>query len=134
MGDVYIGRGSRQCSLSFRNWCNNFKVARSVAIQMFSERLQSDASLQTDLWQLSGTRLACHCTPNQDCRGDSKVARYRQRYSAAYDRDDATKGPPSSDVLHYLAKLREEPEDEGGHYQTKEHHLRTQGGEASVTP
>ena len=35
-------------------------------------------------------------------------------FPSAYDRDNPTTGPPSSDVLRFLAKLREEPpEDEG---------------------
>ena len=116
-GDVYIGRGSRQRGLGKSRWCNPFKVAthgRNRAIELFSESLASNVELPTLVWTLSGTRLVCHCTPNQDCHADSLIALFRTRFPQAYDRTDPSTGPPSSEALLYLATLREEKQDDGG--------------------
>ena len=62
-GDLYIGRGSRQRSLSKSRYCNTFKVSevgREMAIDKFRESLQ-DQTLHRSLWSLSGRRLSCHC-------------------------------------------------------------------------
>ena len=50
-----------------------------------------------------------------------------------YDRDDAATGPPSSWVVAYLARLREEPEEREVQQQTKVHLQRVQADRASAS-
>ena len=52
-GDVFLGRGSRQRSLSKSRYCNTFKVSqvgRSLAISSFREALLADPVLLNSLW------------------------------------------------------------------------------------
>ena len=117
LGDIYIGRGARERDLPKSIWGNPFKVAkygRRMAIDEYGKTLVADGGLHARIWSLSGCRLVCHCTPNQACHADSLIELYRAMFSSAFDRDNPATGPPSSDVLRVLAKLREEPpEDEG---------------------
>ena len=66
------------------------------------------------LWTLSGARLVCHCRITQSCHADTIIEAFRCQYPYAFDRSSHSSIPPNSQVLNYLAKLREEPpEDEG---------------------
>ena len=57
-----------------------------------------------------GIRLICHCKPDQACHGDSLI----------------TLGPPSSDTVRFLVRLKEEQEVTGALRRTKEHLPSTQ--------
>ena len=116
IGDYYIGRGSRQRELSKSIFCNTQKVSavgRERAIQLFEKDLSGNSKLCERLWTLSGLRLVCHCTPNQACRADVLLRKFRERYRAAYDRSVPSSTPPAA-VLNYLAALREDPPSDPG--------------------
>ena len=116
-GDVYIGRGSRQRSLSKSRYCNTFKVSqvgRSLAISSFREALLADSVLLNSLWTLSGTRLVCHCRATEDCHGDVLIEEFRKLYPSAHDRNQSCGMPPGPEILSFLARLREEPESDEG--------------------
>ena len=112
VGDYYIGRGCRQRGLSQSLFCNDFKVSvfgRDTAIEKFSMKLLTDTSLRDRLWTLSGVRLVCHCKLAQRCHGDIIIREFRAMFPDAFDRDDSECAPPSSAVLNYMSRLREEP-------------------------
>ena len=91
--DVYIGRGSRERQLRKSVFCNRPKVAvvgREKGKELFGRDLQADADLQARLWTLSGVRLVCDCTPNQQCHGDVLLEDFRRTFPAAYDRNAGT--------------------------------------------
>ena len=114
-GDFYIGRGSRQRNLGRSRYCNNFKVAevgRDRAIQEFRTYLLGDDNLNRSLWTLSGRRLVCHCQLAQRCHGDVLVEEFKKSYPAAYDRNKHDGDPPSALILNFMARLREEPEED----------------------
>ena len=116
-GDLYIGRGCRQRGLAKSCWCNDYKASvhgRATAISKFSEKLQYDDALRADVWSLSGLRLLCHCTPMQSCHADVIIGEYRRQFPDAYDREATSSNPPGSEVLNFLARLREEDEKEEG--------------------
>ena len=116
LGDYFFGRGSRQRGLGRSTFCNDFKVAvygRQEAINRFAYKLSTDAELRGRLWTLSGLRLLCHCTAGQACHGDVIISEFAAQFPGSYDRKDPESGPPSSQVLNYLSRLREEPESEG---------------------
>ena len=103
-GDLYIGRGSRQRSLIKSRYCDTFKVSqygRDAAINGFREALLPDRKVYDSLWTLSGRRLVCHCRPAERC-------------DDAYDRTAGHGAPPEPGVLSFMAKLREEPDSDGG--------------------
>ena len=117
VGDLYIGRGSKQNGLSKSPWSNSFKVAvfgRQRAIERFASQLHSDEQLKSNIWSLSGRRLICHCLENQACHADVLVTEFRRQFPSAFDRDQLGGEPPSSAVLNFLAQLRGEPEQDDG--------------------
>ena len=117
VGDLYIGRGSKQRGLGRSVWSNPHKVAQSSreeAIRRYSETLRNDRSLSSIIWTLSGARLVCHCTPTQRCHADVLISLFRQTFPAAHDRDQENQPAPTASVLSLLAKLRNEPEEDGG--------------------
>ena len=110
-GDFYVGRGSTQRRLKRSAFCNDHKVSaygREEAIWRFEQKLKTDQELRESLWTLSGLRLVCHCTPTQECHADVIIQEFRLLYPAACDRNNVTTGPPSSQVLNFLARLSEE--------------------------
>ena len=116
LGDVYIGRGARERDLPKSIWGNPFKsrsMDGAMGIDEYAKTLVADGGLHARIWTLSGCGLVCHCTPNQACHADSLIELYRAMFPSAFGPDSPATGPPSSDVLRVLAKLREEPpEDE----------------------
>ena len=113
-GDVYIGRGSRQRGLQRSVWANDYKVSvygRAEAVQLFGEKLRRESSFRDLLWTLSGVRLVCHCLPTQACHGDEIVREYKNKWPAAFDREEEGSEPPETAVLNYLSRLREVPND-----------------------
>ena len=117
VGDLYIGRGSKQNGLSKSPWCNSFKVAllgRQRAIERFASQLSSDEQLKSKIWCLSGRRLICHCLENQACHADVLITEFRRQFPSAFDRDLLGGEPPSSTVLNFLGQLRGEPEQDDG--------------------
>ena len=116
-GDLYIGRGSRQRSLSKSRYCNTFKVSevgREMAIDKFRETLLQDRALHRSLWTLSGRRLLCHCRLHEKCHGDVLIQEFSNSYPHAYDRTTKPGNPADSRVLNYMSRLREEPDSEEG--------------------
>ena len=113
LGDIYVGRGSRQRNL----WCNPFKVSehgRALAVSKFEHHLRTDQDLNEALWQLSGARLVCHCRPGEECHADIIRTVFKEQFPDAHDRDEVSAKPPSAQVLNYMAKLREAPEQSDG--------------------
>ena len=117
LGDLNIGRGSRQRSLKKSLWCNPFKVSehgRDLAVSKFDHHLRTNQDLNDALWQLSGARLVCHCRPGEPCHADIIRKVFSQRFPDAHDRDNEGMEPPTEQVLNYMAKLREVPEQSDG--------------------
>ena len=117
VGDLCIGRGSKQWRLGRSVWSNPHKVAQSSreeAIRRYSETLRNDRNLGSIIWTLSGARLVCHCTPTQRCHAEVLISFFRQTFTAAHDRDQENQPAPTASVLSLLAKLRNEPEEDGG--------------------
>ena len=116
-GDLYIGRASRQRSLSKSRYCNNYKVSeygRDVAIAKFKEMLVQDISLHRSLWTLSGRRLLCHCRGTERCHADVLVEQFRGSFPDACGRTAGGERPPEPRVLTFMAKLHEEPDSDEG--------------------
>ena len=88
------------------------EVGRERAIQEFRTYLLGDKKLHGSLWTLSGRRLVCHCQLSQCCHGDVLVEEFKNSYPGAYDRNKLEGDPPSAAVLNFMARLREEPEDD----------------------
>ena len=98
-------------------WCNPFKVSehgRALAVSKFEHHLRTDQDLNEALWQLSGARLVCHCRPGESCHADIIRTVFSERFPDAYDRDSGSAKPPTAQVLNYMAKLREVPEQSDG--------------------
>ena len=116
-GDVYIGRGCGQRGLKRNPHCNNYKVAnygRQAAIELFEHHLLSSPQLLEELWTLSECRVVCHCRPEQECHGDVIIRQVRLRYPSAHDRNVPLSAAPMTNVLQYMARLRETPESDDG--------------------
>ena len=136
-GDLYIGRGSRQRNLGRCRYCNNFKVdevGRDRAIQEFRTYLLGDKKLHGSLWTLSGRRLVCHCQLTQRCHGDALVEEFKNSYPDAYDRNKLDGEPPSAAVLNFMARLREEPEEDSDSTADEGVPVNDQGIAASANP
>ena len=117
LGDIYIGRGSKQRSLLKGKFSNPYKVSqhgRSQAVFRFEQHFRQTKELEADIWTLSGTRLVCHCRESQECHGDVLVREFKRQFPGAYDRAAVSAVPPSSAVLNYLARLREEASSSEG--------------------
>ena len=98
-------------------WCNPFKVSehgRALAVSKFEHHLRTDLDLNEALWRLSGARLVCHCRPGEECHADIIRTVFREQFRDAHDRDEVNAKPPSAQVLNYMAKLREVPEQSDG--------------------
>ena len=56
----------------------------------------------------------CHCRPSESCHGDILIEEFKKSFPGAFDRyrDDGV--PPSSRILSFMARLREEPESDEG--------------------
>ena len=114
-GDFYIRLGSRQRKLGRSKFCNNVKVSevgRDRAIGSFRNTLREDNHLLGILRTLSGRRLVCHCQLSQHCYGDVLIQELRRAFQDAYDRNDSDGQTPSSSILDFVTRLREEPETE----------------------
>ena len=110
-GDFYNGGGSRQRSLKRSTFANDYKVSEfgpGLAISKFREKMAADVLSQSTLWTHSGARLVCHCSARQACHADAIID------PGAFDRRAESGIPPTSQVLNYLALLRQEPESESG--------------------
>ena len=88
VGDMYVGRGSRQRGLTKSVFCNPFRVSdygRSHAVKLFKLHLDGSDELQRDLWLSSGLRLFCHCERGQECHGDVLILKFRELYPKEFD-------------------------------------------------
>ena len=115
IGDFYMGRGCRQRGFGRSEYCNDFKVAvhgRDAAISRFAEKLASVHGLRSRFWRLSGLRLVCHCRPSQACHGDAIIREFTSMYPEPFNRAELDGMVPSSSVLNYVSRLRDEPECE----------------------
>ena len=116
-GDRYIGRGSKQRALVKSIFHNPFKVSeygRDLAIQLFEQHLDSSRELQRQIPSLSGTRLVCHCKPQEDCHADALIRKFKELFPDAYDRSLLDQRPPTSSELNLLARQREEVSSDEG--------------------
>ena len=87
---------------------------RALAVSKFEHHLRTDQDLNEALWQLSGARLVCHCRPGEECHADVIRTVFREQFPDAHDRDEVNAKPPAAQVLNYVAKLREVPEQSVG--------------------
>ena len=85
-GDVCIGRGSRQL------------------LSVETVRRETRTPLRSDSTLAHTTRIS-----TWNCHWDVLIEEYRRQYPRAYDRDQSSSSPPSSDVLNYLASLKMRP-------------------------
>ena len=76
--------------------------------------MRTDQDLNEALWQLSGARLVCLCRPGEECHADVIRTVFREQFPDAHDRDEEKAKPPSAQVLNYMAKLRDVPEQSDG--------------------
>ena len=117
VGDVYVGRGSRQRGLSCNPFGNPFRVAefgRDGAIKRFRGKLDADEDLLNTLWTLWRETDLPLCRPDQSCHADVIIEAFQRRFPFSYDRSNLSQHPPSSEVLEYRARLRETlPSDDG---------------------
>ena len=91
-GDTYIGRGCRQRGLTRSVFGNPYKLCdygRSQAVAKYRQLLDDSPELSSQLINLSGCRLLCHCKRFQQCHADAIIARFAELYPSAYDRDRA---------------------------------------------
>ena len=116
-GDTYTGRGKRQRGLAERRCCNPFKGAvcgRAGAMSGFGRLLLNDSALRSRLWSISGLRLLCRCLEKAHCHADVIIHSFGKAYLHAYNCSAKDQLPPSSPVLHYLARLCDEPDTNEG--------------------
>ena len=85
---------------------------RKLAIWRFEQKLKKEFVLRETLWTMSGLRWVCHCKQRQECHGDAIIQEFRRQFPEARDRAASMSALPSSRVLNYIARLREEPESE----------------------
>ena len=94
LGDLYIGRGSRQRGLKKSLWCNPFKVSqhgRALAVSKFEHHLRTDQDL-------------------------NEAPVFSERFPDAYDRDSGSGKPPTARVRSsekYLSRVDEEAPERG---------------------
>ena len=72
---IYIGRGFRYHNVKKSKWHNPFTLKqydRQTAIDLFKDYLLngSGKNLLSDLHELKGKKIACHCELNEKCHGD----------------------------------------------------------------
>ena len=116
-GDTYIGRGCKQRGLSRSVFGNPYKLcnhSRSQAVAKYRRLLDESPELCSQLINLSGHRLLCHCKRSQQCHADAIIAKFAELYPGAYDRDSTTERVPTSEELNLLATLRQEPSSDEG--------------------
>ena len=107
----------RRRSLGKSEFANDYKVSefgRELAISKTAEKMATDVRVRSRLWILSGARLICHCTSKQACHTDAIIDSFHILFPDAYDRENTAGEPPTSEVLNYLALLRQEPESDPG--------------------
>ena len=114
-GDFYMGCGCRQRRLGRSEHCNDF-TAQYTAVMLHSASLPKSLPQIMDyavaFWRLSGPRLVCHCRLSQACHGDIIIREFSFMYAGAFNREDLDGIVPSSSILNYMSRLREEPERE----------------------
>ena len=81
--DVYIGRehrDHRRRFLAASKWCNPYKLKScqsvSECIEKFDSYLRSSPRLVSELAELSGKRLLCHCRRGNPCHADALIAAF----------------------------------------------------------
>ena len=103
---AHIGRGSRQRAWSKCGFCNNFKVAmwgRAEATSSFEEHLETDHSLYDAMWSLSGCRLNCCCTTEQDFHAEAFVREFTSTPPTLFDRNEEPDSGSTADEGAELA-------------------------------
>ena len=116
-GDTYIGRGCRQRGLTRSVFGNPYKVCdygRSQAVAKYRQLLDDSTELSSQLINLSGRRLLCHCKRFQQCHADAIIAKCAELCPGAHDRDRTAERVPTSEELNLMAILREEPSSDEG--------------------
>ena len=116
-GDTYIGRGCKQRGLPRSVFGNPYKLcnhSRSQAVVKYRQLLDDSPELSSQLINLSGRRLLCHCKRFQQCHADATIAKFAELYPGAYDRDRAAERVPTSEELNLMATVREDPSSDEG--------------------
>ena len=91
--------------------CNH---SRAQAVAKYKQLLDVTPELSSQLINLSGHRLLCHCKRSQQCHADAIIAKFAELHPGAYDRDRAAERVPSSEELNLLSTLRQEPPSDEG--------------------
>ena len=117
--ELYIGRGTRKLSRS--RWCNPFQLrrCRSRAECLSKFEVHARNSLWSDLGQLAGKKLLCHCLPWEACHGDVLVKLFAEWSSKECPAEaDQPQGPaeanePREDTAKVKLKTRRQVMEEG---------------------
>ena len=74
----------------------------------------SPPELASQLINLQGCRLLCHCKRFQQCHADAIIAKFIELHPGAYCRERTTERVPTSGELNLMVTLREEPSSDEG--------------------
>ena len=88
-GDTYIGRGCKQRGLTRSVFGNPYTLCdygRTQAVAKYRQLLDDSPELSSQLINLSGRRLLCHCKRFQQCHADAIIAKFIELHPGAYDR------------------------------------------------
>ena len=85
-----------------------------MQVAKYRQLLDDSPELSSQLINLSGNRLLCHCKRYQQCHADAIIAKFIELHPGAYNRERTTERVPTSEELNLMATLREEPSSDEG--------------------
>ena len=74
---VYVGRGSAAWELQPSEWGTPFKIgqlSREEVIKLHADWLARQPDLKSQIGELTGAILMCHCAAGQACHADNLIA------------------------------------------------------------
>ena len=85
------------------------------AISSVASHLKKDNAVLSTVWPPSGCRLVCHCFSSQHRHADVNLGDFfRKAFGESLDRDLVRRPPPTSAIMDYFVRLREEPPSDSG--------------------
>ena len=85
---TYIGRGPFPKRSKWANPFPTSKFPRTEAIRRFAQHVR-ESLLASEVEELAGQTLMCHCAPHLPCHADVLIEEFRARRSEASDCDQA---------------------------------------------